>query len=183
MDRTPAVPLWFGVAALILASCGPSEPPRPRGLTAADAAAAGGAARSSSLPQEVHELVVTDLARGTGETVAAGAIAIVHYTGWLYDPARPEGKGRKVDSSRDSGRPFSFPLGAGRVIQGWDRGVAGMQVGGQRRLLIPASLAYGEGGAGGVIPPGAALVFDVELLGIEPVPGTDQPSGIGGQPD
>lgn len=117
--------------------------------------------------------------RGTGEPVAAGAIAIVHDTGWLYDPAQPEGKGRKFDSSRHSGRPFSFPLGAGRVVPGWDRGVGSMRVRGRRRLLIPASLAVGERGARDVIPPGAALVFDVELIGLEPVSETDQPSGVG----
>ena len=90
----------------------------------------------------------------------------MHYTGWLFD-ASAGGKGRKFDSSRDRGQPFAFPLGGGRVIQGWDQGVAGMQVGGLRRLVIPADLAYGERGAGGVIPPGATLLFEVELLGIE----------------
>jgi FKBP-type peptidyl-prolyl cis-trans isomerase FkpA len=88
----------------------------------------------------------------------------VHYTGWLYDPARPDGKGKKFDSSVDRGEPFVFPLGGGRVISGWDQGVAGMKVGGKRTLVIPASMGYGDRGAGGVIPPNATLIFDVELL-------------------
>jgi FKBP-type peptidyl-prolyl cis-trans isomerase len=113
------------------------------------------------------ELVITQLAAGEGDAIAAGSTAIVHYTGWLFDPAAEDRKGAKFDSSRDRGQPFSFPLGAGRVIQGWDRGVEGMQVGEQRRLFIPPALGYGSRGAGNVIPPNATLVFDVELLGIE----------------
>jgi FKBP-type peptidyl-prolyl cis-trans isomerase FkpA len=91
----------------------------------------------------------------------------VHYTGWLYDQAKPDRRGAQFDSSR-GGQPFQFVLGAGQVIAGWEQGVQGMKVGGQRRLLIPAALAYGEHGAGGVIAPGASLVFDVELLAVEP---------------
>lgn len=120
-----------------------------------------------ALAQDAESLQVTELAAGEGPAIAAGSVAVVHYTGWLYDPAAEDGKGKKFDSSVDRGKPFSFPLGAGRVIKGWDEGVAGMQVGGKRRLVIPSQMAYGERGAGGVIPPGATLVFDVELLGIE----------------
>jgi FKBP-type peptidyl-prolyl cis-trans isomerase len=110
----------------------------------------------------------TDEAVGTGAPIAAGQVAVVHYTGWLYVPAAPEQKGEKFDSSRDRGDPFRFTIGAGQVIKGWDDGVAGMQVGGRRRLVIPAELGYGERGAGGgVIPPNATLLFDVELLAIE----------------
>jgi len=96
---------------------------------------------------------------GTGEVAKAGQTVSVHYTGWLEN-------GTKFDSSVDRGQPFSFPLGAGRVIKGWDEGVQGMKVGGKRRLTIPANLGYGPRGAGGVIPPNATLVFDVELLGV-----------------
>ena len=90
----------------------------------------------------------------------------MHYTGWLYDEAAPEHKGSKFDSSRDRGNPFDCSLGAGHVIKGWDQGVEGMKIGGQRTLIIPAALGYGARGAGGVIPPNATLVFDVELLGV-----------------
>jgi FKBP-type peptidyl-prolyl cis-trans isomerase len=104
---------------------------------------------------------------GSGAEAVAGRTVVVHYTGWLFDADAPENKGRKFDSSRDRGDAFRFPLGAGRVIAGWDQGVAGMKVGGQRTLIIPPELGYGSRGAGGVIPPNATLVFDVELLGVE----------------
>ncbi|MEW5942541.1 MAG: FKBP-type peptidyl-prolyl cis-trans isomerase [Pseudomonadota bacterium] len=100
-----------------------------------------------------------DLAPGTGDTARAGQMVSVHYTGWLTD-------GTKFDSSKDRDDPFIFPLGAGHVIRGWDEGVQGMQVGGVRRLTIPPELGYGARGAGGVIPPNATLVFEVELLRI-----------------
>jgi len=121
----------------------------------------------SPVTEEAAELEIVDVTTGSGPAIEPGATAIVHYTGWLFDGSVTGGKGRKFDSSRDRGQPFAFPLGGGRVIQGWDQGVAGMQVGGLRRLVIPADLAYGERGAGGVIPPGATLLFEVELLGIE----------------
>lgn len=105
----------------------------------------------------------TEEAAGTGAQAKAGQTVDVHYTGWLDQGGQ---KGRKFDSSRDRGQPFSFPLGRGRVIAGWDEGVAGMKVGGRRTLVIPASLGYGAAGAGGVIPPNATLIFDVELLAI-----------------
>jgi len=112
-------------------------------------------------------LQTTDITEGTGAMALAGKTVSVHYTGWLFDPSAPENKGRKFDSSRDRGDAFGFELGAGRVIAGWDRGVAGMRVGGHRRLTIPPEFGYGARGAGGVIPPGATLVFDVELLGVD----------------
>ena len=112
------------------------------------------------------ELIKTDVKLGTGDLAIPGKLVSVHYTGWLYDASAPEHHGRKFDSSRDRNEPFEFPLGAGRVIAGWDQGVAGMKVGGQRTLIIPASMGYGARGAGGVIPPNATLVFDVELLGV-----------------
>jgi FKBP-type peptidyl-prolyl cis-trans isomerase len=101
----------------------------------------------------------TDLGTGQGDEARPGKTVEVHYTGWLEN-------GTKFDSSLDRGRPFSFRLGAGQVIRGWDEGVAGMKVGGRRRLTIPADLGYGARGAGGVIPPNATLIFEVELLGV-----------------
>ena len=112
------------------------------------------------------ELIKQDDTVGGGNEAAAGRRVTVHYTGWLYNETAADKKGTKFDSSRDRGQPFSFPLGQGRVIKGWDHGVAGMKVGGQRKLVIPAEEGYGSRGAGGVIPPNATLHFDVELLKI-----------------
>ncbi len=112
-------------------------------------------------------LKMIDHKLGTGDEAVSGKTVVVHYTGWLFDEAAPENKGKKFDSSRDRGDPFSFPLGAGRVIAGWDQGVAGMKVGGQRTLIIPPELGYGARGAGGVIPPNATLMFEVELLDVK----------------
>ena len=103
---------------------------------------------------------------GDGATAKAGDTVVVHYTGWLTTDGGKT-KGKKFDSSVDRGEPFTFPLGAGRVIKGWDEGVAGMKVGGKRTLLIPPELGYGARGAGGVIPPNATLLFEVELLDIK----------------
>jgi len=112
------------------------------------------------------QLIKTDVKLGTGDLATPGKNVTVQYTGWLYDAAAPDHRGKKFDSSRDRNEPFEFSLGAGQVIQGWDQGVAGMQVGGERTLIIPPNLGYGSRGAGGVIPPNATLVFDVELLGV-----------------
>ena len=114
----------------------------------------------------VAELVKTDIQLGEGAEATAGQTVSVHYTGWLYDETFLNHKGKKFDSSHDRNQPFDFQLGAGRVIRGWDQGVAGMKVGGQRTLVIPAHLGYGPIGAGEAIPPNTALVFDVELLKI-----------------
>ena len=108
-----------------------------------------------------------ELKPGSGEEIIAGKIAVVQYTGWLYDASTADNKGKQFDSSRTGGQAFRFPVGAGQVIKGWDQGVVGMKIGESRRLIIPADLAYGDSGAGGVIPPGATLVFDIDLLGIE----------------
>lgn len=110
--------------------------------------------------QNVTELKIEDIKVGDGAEAVAGKTVVVHYTGTLVD-------GKKFDSSVDRGQPFPFPLGAGRVIQGWDKGVQGMKVGGKRKLTIPPSMGYGEQGAGGVIPPNATLLFDVELLEVK----------------
>jgi len=122
-------------------------------------------------PADLPKAPVTALAKidrtvGTGAEATPGKMVSVHATGWLYNPAAAEGRGKKFDSSLDRGQPFSFPLGGGMVIRGWDEGVAGMKIGGKRTLVIPAEMGYGARGAGGVIPPNATLIFDVELLGI-----------------
>ena len=109
-------------------------------------------------------LKIQDSKVGTGATPKAGQICVMHYTGWLYENGT---KGKKFDSSVDRGQPFEFPLGQRRVIGGWDEGVATMKVGGKRTLIIPPELGYGARGAGGVIPPNATLMFDVELLGVQ----------------
>ncbi|MDP1636074.1 MAG: FKBP-type peptidyl-prolyl cis-trans isomerase [Gallionellaceae bacterium] len=130
------------------------------------------AAHSEPAPAKVEaavisELIKTDNKLGSGTEAVAGKFVTVHYTGWLYDQNAASYKGKKFDSSFDHNKPFVFPLGSGRVIKGWDQGVEGMKVGGQRTLIIPPSLGYGERGAGNVIPPNATLVFDVELLNVK----------------
>lgn len=168
-SRTATIRAMLGVVltAAALAACGDDAPDT---ASSSDAAASGSADNAmnfdSSLNVDLAQmersatgLYTRDLATGSGEPASAGDLVSVHYTGWLPD-------GRQFDSSR-GGAPFQFSLGEGRVIDGWDQGVAGMQVGGRRQLVIPSDLAYGPVGAGGVIPGGATLVFDVELLGID----------------
>ncbi len=122
----------------------------------------------SKMDAKMTQLQKTDTTVGTGAEAVAGKIIVVHYTGWLYDPAAPDKKGRKFDSSLDRHSPFSFPLGGHQVIRGWDEGVVGMRVGGKRELVIPSEMAYGSRGAGGgLIPPNATLVFDIELLDVK----------------
>jgi FKBP-type peptidyl-prolyl cis-trans isomerase len=137
--------------ALFLSACGGDGKPK------AGAAGAGFEVDSSALTKTASGLQYQDVVAGTGQTAAPGQVAVVHYTGWLTD-------GTKFDSSRDRGQPFSFPLGGGQVIAGWDEGVAGMKVGGRRKLVIPPELGYGPMGSPPVIPAAATLVFDVELL-------------------
>ena len=128
-------------------------------------AAYGCASEAENMGQsDITELITVDDVAGSGNQAVAGRQVTVHYTGWLYDQTRADHKGTKFDSSRDHGEPFAFRLGAGQVIRGWDEGVAGMKVGGVRRLTIPPQLGYGDRGAGGVIPPKATLIFEVELL-------------------
>jgi FKBP-type peptidyl-prolyl cis-trans isomerase len=115
----------------------------------------------------ITSLIKDDVKVGTGAEATSGQTVSVHYTGWLYDTNAADKHGKQFDSSRTRGKPFTFPLGGGRVIKGWDQGVAGMKVGGQRTLTIPADLGYGTRGAGGSIPPNAVLVFDVELIGVK----------------
>lgn len=115
---------------------------------------------SKNMQENVTELKIEDLVVGTGVEAVAGKLISVHYTGTLTN-------GTKFDSSKDRGEPFEFTLGAGQVIQGWDKGFAGMKVGGKRKLIIPSEMGYGAQGAGGVIPPNATLIFEVELLGVK----------------
>jgi FKBP-type peptidyl-prolyl cis-trans isomerase FkpA len=138
--------LWLALVAIALVTtgCSGSSPTSPS---------------TGSAPYSATDLVV-----GTGAEASAGRIVVVNYTGWLYDSDAPNQKGQQFDTTSGRG-PFTFVLGAGGVIRGWDQGVSGMKVGGQRRLVIPPDLAYGSTGAGnGVIPPNATLVFDIELL-------------------
>ena len=123
-----------------------------------------GASKLDATPKELQKI---DVKQGTGAEAVPGKVVVVHYTGWLYDPAKPDNHGNKFDSSRDAGRPFDFPLGGGRVIKGWDQGVAGMKVGGQRTLVIPPDMGYGARGFPGAIPPNSVLIFDVELLEVK----------------
>jgi FKBP-type peptidyl-prolyl cis-trans isomerase len=137
------------------------------GALAQIASPAASGQNSSTLDAKVTELKKIDVKQGAGAEAFSGKAVVVHYTGWLHDPVAPEGKGAKFDSSRDRGVPFGFILGAGKVIKGWDQGVVGMKAGGQRTLVVPPALGYGERGAGGVIPPNATLIFDVELIEVK----------------
>ena len=120
-----------------------------------------------AMTAQITELQKIDTQVGTGREAELGFNVTVHYTGWLYDPAAEGNKGKKFDSSVDRKEPFNFFLGGGQVIQGWDEGFAGMKIGGKRTLIIPPEMGYGARGAGGVIPPNATLIFDVELLDIK----------------
>ncbi len=141
------LPLLMMLATLVLTGCPQSQAPT-----------GGIIAQFKSIDETV----------GTGPTATAGTDVTVHYTGWLYDEKAPRQHGLKFDSSRDRNEPFTFFLGGKQVIRGWDEGVEGMRVGGKRVLLLPPDYAYGSKGAGDIIPPGASLVFDVELLGVKP---------------
>lgn len=144
MVRSLLPPLAAALAALVMAPAGHAQSPPPQVMP--------GGTR------------VIDTKVGTGAMAEPGRAVAVHYTGWLYIDGM---KGRKFDSSRDSGRPFTFLLGYGQVITGWDEGVAGMKVGGTRTLIVPPQAGYGEQGAGETIPPGATLIFEVELLAVQ----------------
>ena len=142
---------------LLCAACGGDG-----GSTASTAPAA----RSGAVA-DVASLGTEDRVAGSGAEARPGMMVSVHYTGWLYDPSAADKRGRKFDSSKDRGQPFEFQLGNRDVIAGWDEGVKGMKVGGTRILTIPSAMGYGARGAGGDIPGGAALVFEVELLGVK----------------
>ena len=129
-----------------------------------DASSPARAQGGPGMTKTASGLQITDSKVGTGATPKTGPTCVMHYTGWLYENGK---KGTKFDSSLDRGQPFEFPIGAGRVIKGWDEGVASMKVGGKRTLIIPPDLGYGARGAGGVIPPNATLTFEVELLDVK----------------
>jgi FKBP-type peptidyl-prolyl cis-trans isomerase FkpA len=161
--------LAIALAAIFIAACSRGEKPaepQAADTAPAPAAAADAPATPDSTGNQAMAMQKIDLAPGSGPEIKAGQNALVHYTGWLYDAAAPENKGKKFDSSVDRNDAFEFPVGGGMVIKGWDEGVAGMKVGGKRRLVIPPEMGYGARGAGGVIPPNATLVFDVELVEI-----------------
>jgi FKBP-type peptidyl-prolyl cis-trans isomerase FkpA len=151
--------------SLSVVACGGSAP-APESTGAPVAASAPAPVRAETPVADVSALVKDDRTPGTGAEARPGMTVSVHYTGWLYDPTAADKRGKKFDSSKDRNEPFEFPLGAGQVIAGWDQGVAGMKVGGTRIPTIPSNMGYGARGAGGVIPPNATLVFEVELLGV-----------------
>ena len=123
--------------------------------------------KEMKLEKNITSLIIKDTIVGNGRQAEKGLAVTVHYTGWLYDPNQKDGKGKKFDSSLDRNDPFVFNLGGGQVIRGWDDGVDGMKINGKRTLIIPPDMGYGSRGAGGVIPPNATLIFDVELLGVK----------------
>lgn len=157
--------LFVLLAIMAVPGCAPDGTAGDAAGTAPETAAAGVAAAEPVVI--TPGLTMTKLKNGYGRAAEAGDIATVHYTGWLYDENAPDGRGKKFDSSVDRGDPFRFPLGAGRVIRGWDEGVVGMLIGEKRELKIAPELGYGDRGAGSAIPPGATLLFEVELLGLE----------------
>ncbi|HEX3273345.1 MAG TPA: FKBP-type peptidyl-prolyl cis-trans isomerase [Gemmatimonadales bacterium] len=151
--RSLLLPTVF-LAPLVLAACGPGPADKSRGF------AASLEVDTTHMTKAPAGFWYTDVIAGHGDEAVPGRTVSVHYTGWLPD-------GTKFDSSRDRGEPFAFTLGSGQVIAGWDEGVKGMKVGGRRKLVLPPPLAYGDGGAPPAIPPGATLVFDVEVLKVE----------------
>ena len=158
MTKTTTRLLSTAFAAALFAAPAFAQDPKP---TPAPEAAQKSESKMTKTPSGLQ---YEDTKVGTGASPQKGQTCVMNYTGWLWENGA---KGKKFDSSLDRGTPFSFPIGQGRVIKGWDEGVATMKVGGKRTLLIPASLGYGSRGAGGVIPPNATLVFDVELLGVK----------------
>ncbi len=163
---TSRIFLFVILTTLTASGCAPEG----AGDESAGPAATAESASDASDAEEVEimpGLMMRKLRNGYGRAAVAGDYASVHYTGWLYDEDAPGGRGTKFDSSVDRGQPFQFTLGEGRVIRGWDEGVVGMIIGEKRELRIAPELGYGDRGAGAVIPPGATLLFEVELLGLE----------------
>lgn len=152
-------PLLVGICVLGLSACQAETNTANTNKTTTSGAKA--------MTVRITELQKIDTQVGTGREAEPGFNVTVHYTGWLYDAAAEEGKGKKFDSSLDRNQPFNFFLGGAQVIQGWDEGFAGMKIGGKRTLIIPSEMGYGARGAGAAIPPNADLIFDVELLGVK----------------
>jgi FKBP-type peptidyl-prolyl cis-trans isomerase FkpA len=157
--RTPRLAALVAMTFASLLTAAPTVAQTP--------AAAPTIQEGSKLNAMSKDLEKIDVKQGAGAEAISGKPVIVHYTGWIYDESKPDKKGAKFDSSRDRQVPFGFFLGAGKVIKGWDDGVVGMKVGGQRTLIIPPQMGYGDRGAGGVIPPNATLIFDVELIDVK----------------
>ncbi|HYN44167.1 MAG TPA: FKBP-type peptidyl-prolyl cis-trans isomerase [Thermoanaerobaculia bacterium] len=168
MKKTTALLCALALAAPVaLAQQKPDakvQPAKAAAPAAAKAEAPAETKKESKMMKTESGLGYEDLVVGTGPSPVTGQTCVMHYTGWLWVN---EAKGTKFDSSVDRGTPFEFPIGRGRVIKGWDEGVSTMKVGGKRTLLIPPQLGYGDRGAGNVIPPGATLLFEVELLGVK----------------
>ena len=156
--------LLLSASSLVLAQEHSTETETSTTLTTATTATTEQPAPEITQAAQLPQVKITDTKIGTGAEAIDGNLVSVHYTGWLYDPSQKNGHGKKFDSSRDRAQPITFALGAHRVIPGWEQGLQGMKVGGKRTLIIPSELAYGERGAGGVIPPNATLLFEVELL-------------------
>ena len=155
--------LALGVAAIVSGCSAGDRQPQPEAEPPAQDVAQTAIEETEIMPG----LTMKKLKNGYGRAAVAGDYASVHYTGWLFDETAEDGRGAKFDSSLDRGQEFQFPLGGGRVIRGWDEGVVGMLIGEKRELRIAPELAYGNRGAGAVIPPGATLVFEVELKGLQ----------------
>jgi peptidylprolyl isomerase len=162
MRKTTA--LFCALALAAPAAIAQTKPAPKAAAPKAEAPKAEAAKKESKMVKTESGLGYEDTVVGTGPSPATGQTCVMHYTGWLWVN---EAKGAKFDSSLDRNRPFEFPIGQGRVIKGWDEGVSTMKVGGKRTLLIPPALGYGDRGAGNVIPPGATLLFEVELLGVK----------------
>ena len=162
---TSRILLFVLLAAVTAWGCTPEEATSESGESEAAADEAAGTSAAEEV-EIVPGLTMRRLKNGYGRSAVAGDLASVHYTGWLFDENAPDGRGKKFDSSVDRGQQFQFPLGAGRVIRGWDEGVVGMLIGEKRELRIAPELGYGNRGAGSAIPPGATLLFEVELMGL-----------------
>ena len=167
-----SLPVFAALIAAGIAGCGgsgdePAESAEPVTETVEEQAVTDDTTSETESLEIAPGLTARILQRGHGRAAEAGDFVEVHYTGWLFDAAAENNRGDKFDSSVDRGEKFGFPLGAGRVIKGWDEGVAGMLIGEKRELTIAPEMGYGDRGAGNVIPPGATLVFEVELFGAE----------------